>query len=97
MVKLLIYFKMILLTTILEILKSILVFLRLKKLRKIFSDILIGLNENWTDWSATTEGIFTNLYEGDYIFEVQALDANFNESEIESYLFLSVLLGTDHF
>jgi len=53
----------------------------------LFRYRLIGLNENWTDWSATTVGIFTNLYEGDYIFEVQALDANFNESEIESYLF----------
>ena len=53
----------------------------------LFRYRLIGLNETWSDWSATTEGIFTNLYEGDYIFEVQALDANFNESEIESFLF----------
>ena len=53
----------------------------------LFRYRLIGLNDTWSDWSTTTEGIFTNLYEGDYIFEVQALDANFNESEIESFLF----------
>ncbi|MBF11214.1 MAG: hypothetical protein CMC63_03190 [Flavobacteriaceae bacterium] len=47
---------------------------------------LIGLNDNWSDWSASSESIFTNLYEGDYIFEVQALDANLNESETASYL-----------
>ena len=33
------------------------------------------------------EGVFTNLFEGDYTFEIQALDANFNESEIVTHKF----------
>ena len=33
------------------------------------------------------EGVFTNLFEGDYTFEIQALDANFNESEILTHKF----------
>jgi len=48
---------------------------------------LIGLNENWSNWDKTMEGVFTNLFEGDYTFEVQALDANFNESKIVTYAF----------
>ncbi len=53
----------------------------------LFRYRLIGLNENWSDWGKTMEGVFTNLFEGDYTFEVQALDANFNESKIITYPF----------
>ena len=53
----------------------------------LFRYRLIGLNENWSDWDKTMEGVFTNLFEGDYTFEVQALDANFNESEIATHPF----------
>ena len=41
-----------------------------------------GLNENWTEWSKNVEAISTNLFEGDYVFEVQALDANLNEMKL---------------
>ena len=53
----------------------------------LFRYRLIGLNENWSDWGKTMEGVFTNLFEGDYTFEIQALDANFNESEIVTHKF----------
>ena len=53
----------------------------------LFRYRLIGLNENWTEWSKSVEAIFTNLFEGDYTFEVQAIDANLNESEIISHSF----------
>ena len=53
----------------------------------LFRYRLIGLNENWSDWGKTMEGVFTNLFEGDYTFEVQALDANFNESKIITHSF----------
>ena len=53
----------------------------------LFRYRLIGLNENWTEWSKNVEAIFTNLFEGDYVFEVQALDANLNESEIINHSF----------
>ena len=47
----------------------------------------MGLNENWTEWGKSVEAIFTNLFEGEYVFEVQALDANLNESEIITHSF----------
>ncbi len=53
----------------------------------LFRSRLIGLNENWSEWNKTMEGVFTNLFEGDYTFEIQALDANFNESEIVTHKF----------
>ena len=53
----------------------------------LFRYRLIGLNENWSDWGKSMEGVFTNLFEGDYTFEIQALDANFNESEIVTHKF----------
>ena len=53
----------------------------------LFRYRLIGLNENWSEWNKTMEGVFTNLFEGDYTFEIQALDANFNESDIVTHKF----------
>lgn len=48
---------------------------------------LIGLNDTWSSWSKLTESSFTNLFEGEYKFELQALDTNLNQSEIIQFDF----------
>ena len=58
-----------------------------KEENNLFRYRLKGLNENWTEWGKNVEAIFTNLFEGEYVFEVQALDANLNESEIITHSF----------
>ena len=59
-----------------------------KEENNLFRYRLKGLNENWTEWGKNVEAIFTNLFEGEYVFEVQALDANLNESEIITHSFI---------
>lgn len=43
---------------------------------------LVGLNQEWSEWSNNTESVYTNLYEGDYVFELQALDTDGQMSRV---------------
>lgn len=44
-------------------------------------------DEDWSSWSGATFKEFTNLYEGDYEFQVEAKDALGNVSPLTSYVF----------
>ena len=48
---------------------------------------LIGQDEKWNNWSKSTESTYNNLWEGDYDFQLQAMDTNGDTSEIVSYKF----------
>ncbi len=48
---------------------------------------LTGQDEKWNNWSKSTESTYNNLWEGDYNFELQAMDTNGDMSEIVSYKF----------
>lgn len=52
-----------------------------------FSQRLRGFSDQWSDWDLVNFKEFTNLREGDYIFEVKASYALGNESEIKSVPF----------
>jgi len=52
-----------------------------------YSYRLKGNNEQWSDWSAHTAKSFTNLWEGDYTFQVKAKDNYGIESNIANYQF----------
>ncbi len=49
-----------------------------------FSHRLIGFNDQWSEWSHIEFKEFTNLKEGDYIFEIRALNTFGNVSDIKS-------------
>ena len=49
-----------------------------------FSHRLKGFSDQWSDWSPIEFKEFTNLKEGDYLFEIRALNAFGNASEIKS-------------
>ncbi len=55
-----------------------------------YSYRLIGYNENWSKWTTETKFPYTNLHEGDYIFEVKAKNIYGTESSTASYK-LSIL------
>lgn len=48
---------------------------------------LLGIYDNWSDWSAESEAYFENLPHGDYKFEVKAYSAGVESSNIASYNF----------
>jgi DNA-binding CsgD family transcriptional regulator len=48
---------------------------------------LIGLNNEWSDWSDETVRDFTNLSPGKYTFQVQARRKDGQESQVLSYTF----------
>jgi len=52
-----------------------------------YSFRLIGESDKWSKWSAKTDTRFTNLFEGDYIFEVKARNIYNTESTIAQYRF----------
>jgi serine phosphatase RsbU (regulator of sigma subunit) len=52
-----------------------------------YSYRLIGFDTTWSDWSAATMKQFTNLSEGEYLFEVKAKNIYKKESSIAQYKF----------
>lgn len=52
-----------------------------------FSYRLKGLEENWSEWNTLNIKEYTNLREGDYIFEIKARNAFGVESEVKSFHF----------
>ncbi|MCB9195690.1 MAG: SpoIIE family protein phosphatase [Flavobacteriales bacterium] len=55
--------------------------------KPVYSWRLVGDDDNWSEWSSLNFMDFKNLHEGDYIFEVKAMDAFGNISEVESFSF----------
>lgn len=55
--------------------------------KALYSYMLDGFDEKWTDWGSMTYREYANLREGDYTFMVKAMDAYGNESEIEYFPF----------
>ncbi|MBD3638319.1 MAG: SpoIIE family protein phosphatase [Crocinitomicaceae bacterium] len=53
-----------------------------------YSFYLEGYDKTWSDWSKRTEANFTNLNEGEYVFQVKARNVYGAESEIASFKFL---------
>ena len=53
----------------------------------LFSFLLEGFNDEWSEWSSDDYKDFTNLPEGDYIFRLKALNIYGVESEISSFEF----------
>ncbi len=52
-----------------------------------YSFRLLGESEEWSKWTRKTDTRFTNLYEGDYTFEVKARNIYNTESTIAQYSF----------
>ena len=53
----------------------------------VYSSILQGFDEEWTNWDIKTERNFTNLDQGHYTFKVKAKNIYGIESEIAAYEF----------
>ena len=52
-----------------------------------YSYFLENYSSGWSDWSDESGCEFMNLYEGDYVFNVKAIDPFKNESEIDHFAF----------
>ena len=52
-----------------------------------FSHRLVGFDSTWSDWEKVTYKEYTNLREGDYVFQTRAINAYNSISEIESFSF----------
>jgi DNA-binding CsgD family transcriptional regulator len=55
--------------------------------QETYSYRLIGFNNNWSDWSQQTVKEYTNLHEGDYVFEVKAKNIYDCQSEVARFTF----------
>lgn len=53
----------------------------------LFSYILEGFSESWSDWSKNSFKDYTNLPEGEYVFKIKARNAYNTESEISEFSF----------
>jgi ligand-binding sensor domain-containing protein/DNA-binding CsgD family transcriptional regulator len=53
----------------------------------VYSHRLVGLEEKWSDWDVLSFKEYTNLREGDYIFEVKARNAFGIESAVRQFQF----------
>lgn len=53
----------------------------------LFSYRLIGFDSIWSDWSADNKKQYTNLFEGEYTFEVKAKNLFDHESSVGRYSF----------
>jgi ligand-binding sensor domain-containing protein/DNA-binding CsgD family transcriptional regulator len=52
-----------------------------------FSHRLVGFDSTWSDWEKVTYKEYTNLREGNYTFQIRAVNAYNSLSEIESFDF----------
>ncbi len=52
-----------------------------------YSFRLLGQSDKWSKWSGKTDTRYTNLYEGDYTFEVKARNIYNTESTVAQYKF----------
>ncbi len=52
-----------------------------------YSFRLVGESDEWSKWTKKTDTRFTNLYEGDYTFEVKARNIYNTESTVAQYSF----------
>ncbi|MEN8121306.1 MAG: SpoIIE family protein phosphatase [Bacteroidota bacterium] len=55
--------------------------------KSLYSYRLIGYNEKWSKWTTETKFPYTNLYEGDYVFEVKAKNIYGTESNVAAFEF----------
>lgn len=53
----------------------------------LYSYRLIGFSEEWSDWSDVNTKEYTNLQDGDYVFEVRAKNVFNNVSESDKLIF----------
>jgi len=53
----------------------------------LYSFVLEGFDEDWSDWEIKTQKEYTNIPEGEYVFKVRAKNVFGNESEVASYSF----------
>ena len=53
----------------------------------LYSYRLIGYNKKWSKWTTETKFPYTNLFEGDYVFEVKAKNIYGKESIVTSFEF----------
>jgi len=58
-----------------------------KEDKTLFSYKLIGFDTAWSEWSSNVSKQYTNLYEGEYTFNVKAKNIYNHESSIASYKF----------
>ena len=58
-----------------------------KYINSEYQYLLIGVQENWSDWSAKSSVNFKNLEPGDYVFKVKAKIANSSPENIAEYKF----------
>jgi ligand-binding sensor domain-containing protein/DNA-binding CsgD family transcriptional regulator len=59
-----------------------------KYLPSLYQYRLLGFNENWSDWSESSEAIFENLPHGDYTFEARAKVGDVPTENTVSYNFV---------
>jgi len=52
-----------------------------------FSYRLVGESDEWSKWGSKSDIRYTNLYEGDYTFEVKAKNIYFTESSVAKFNF----------
>jgi len=55
--------------------------------KPLFSWRLVGDNDKWSDWSNKTHAEYSNLHEGDYVFEVKSKNVFDEDSGITSFKF----------
>ncbi len=58
-----------------------------KEKETVYSFRLVGSLDDWSKWSKKTDTRYTNLYEGDYTFEVKAKNIYDTESAVTQYVF----------
>jgi signal transduction histidine kinase len=56
----------------------------------LYSYRLIGFDSNWSPWSAVTSKQYTNLFEGNYTFEVKAINIYDVESTVATFTFTAL-------
>ena len=53
--------------------------------RTEYSFMLVGQDDNWSEWSTNAQANYTNIKEGDYVFKVKARNVYGKESEITEF------------